>query len=84
MKTIPSERLSVSIAKPLADFIESYKARYKLKTKSEVVERALQELQNIDMSYQYERAMEEYINSEEVELLDSVSGDGILPETNLL
>ncbi|MEM6429909.1 MAG: antitoxin [Deinococcota bacterium] len=82
MKTLQSDRMSISIAKPLISFIERYRVRHKLKTKSEVVEHAIKALRDRELSYQYQQGMKE-LTSEDFEFMDAVVGDGILPEDDL-
>ncbi len=72
-------KLSVSVDAELATFIEHYRDRHGVKSRSEVVERALELLQEADLAEQYEAAYREWTESGEAELWDQTVGDGIAP-----
>lgn len=52
-------KLSVSLTEPIARFVDGYKGEHKLKTKSEVVERALKLLREQELERAYAQAGDE-------------------------
>ena len=68
-------KLSVSISEPIAQFVESYKGDYKLKTKSEVVERALELLRERELEKAYAEAASEIDPAWDVTLADGLAED---------
>ena len=75
-----STKLSVSIPTELAVFLETYMREHGLRTKSSVVEQALEalKLQELEREYAEAAADKEYLA--EFALWDGTTGDGITPE----
>lgn len=71
-----SHKFSVSVPEQLFKFVEKYQKEHSLRTRSEVIGRALQQLQNIELEKQYQQA-----NEEIEEAFDILSGDGLEDET---
>ncbi len=74
-------KLSVSIQPVWAKFLSQYKETHQVKTKSQVIEQALQLLQERELEQSYEKAMQEYKESGDKELFDNVVGDGLKHES---
>ena len=74
-------KLSVSIQPIWAQFLNQYKEDHQVKTKSQVIEQALQLLQERELEQSYEKAMQEYKESGDRELFDNVVGDGLEHES---
>ena len=66
------QKLSVSVSEPIARFVENYKGEYKLKTKSEVVERALALLREQELEKAYTEAASEIDPAWDVTLADGL------------
>ena len=69
--------INVRIDSGLASFMQDYKIKKGISTKSEVVERALKALRDIELKNAYEQAMQEWVDSEEHELWDKTVADGL-------
>lgn len=68
-------KLSVSVSESLARFIETYKVDHRCKSRSQVIEEALQLLRERDLEQAYREA------SEEVDpAWDITIGDGLVDE----
>ena len=67
------QKLSVSISEPIAKFVETYRDDYNLKTKSEVVERALELLRERELELAYAEAAGEIDPAWDVTLDDGLS-----------
>ncbi len=72
-----SEKLSVSLPEPLARFVEAYRRRHQLRSKSEVVALALRKLREeelkeglLAMSEEYARERDAWIDSDLEETLE--------------
>lgn len=72
-------KLSVSVEAGLASFIERYRSAHGVKSKSAVVERALELLQQTELAEQYAEAYREWEKSDDAELWESTVGDGVAP-----
>lgn len=71
-----SEKLSISLSSYLVQFIEQYKTSHQYKSRSQVIEEALELLRNRELEEAYKQA------SKEVDLAwDVVVGDGLTDET---
>ncbi|MEL6461944.1 MAG: ribbon-helix-helix domain-containing protein [Cyanobacteria bacterium J06641_2] len=71
-----SEKLSISLSSYLVQFIEQYKTSHQYKSRSQVIEEALELLRNRELEEAYRQA------SNEVDLAwDVVVGDGLTDET---
>lgn len=71
-----SEKLSISLSSYLVQFIEQYKTNHQYKSRSQVIEEALELLRNRELEEAYRQA------SNEVDLAwDVVVGDGLTDET---
>jgi antitoxin ParD1/3/4 len=70
------QKLSISLPKQQLDFIEDYQATHHYKTRSEVIKKALQLLQQIQLEAQYREA-----NQETNDDFDSTLSDGLDNET---
>ncbi len=69
--------INVRIDSGLASFMLDYKLKKGISTKSEVVERALKTLRDVELKEAYKQAMEEWVDSGEHKLWDKVVGDGL-------
>jgi len=69
-------KLSVSIPESLAQFVESYKTDHHCKSRSQVIEEALQLLRERDLEQAYREASEEIDPAWEITV-----GDGLADET---
>ena len=78
-------KLSVSLDPTKIKFIEQYQTNHEVRTKSEVVDRALELLQREELKLQYAAAYQEWHNSGEQKIWDAVTGDGLEhePDWNL-
>lgn len=66
-------KLSVSVPESVASFVESYKREHALKTKSEVVQRALTLLREQELERTYTETVGEISPSWEVTLSDGLT-----------
>lgn len=73
---ITSENLSISLPVSLVDFIEKYKTSHQYQSSSQVIQAALELLQNRELEEAYRQASEE-IDSD----WDITIGDGLTDET---
>ena len=73
-------KLSVSLNPTRIDFIEQYQSSHQVRTKSEVVDRALELLQQEELKLQYAAAYQEWADSGEEEVWEVTVGDGLEPE----
>ena len=73
--SMSQQKLSVSVSEPIAQFLESYKGEYRLKTKSEVVERALELLRERELEKAYAEAASEVDPAWDVTLKDGLSDE---------
>ena len=69
-------KLSISLPETLTGFVEGYRKRRGLKTRSEVFEEALRLLQERELEAAYREAAAEYDES-----WDTVASDGLADET---
>lgn len=69
------QKLSVSVSEPIAQFVVRYQGAHKLKTKSEVIERALELLREQELEQAYAQASSEVDPAWDVTL-----NDGLAPE----
>ena len=69
------QKLSVSVSEPIAEFVASYQGAHKLKTKSEVVERALEELREQELEKAYAEAAGEVDPAWDVTLKDRLADE---------
>lgn len=75
--TSRAEKFSVSVPSDLAQFAEHYQRAHKLHSRSEVIARALQRLQEDELALEYRAAGEEWVRSEDASLWDRALGDGL-------
>jgi len=71
------EKLSVSLDGALVEFISQYQKSYQVRSKSEVVSRALILLREQELEGQYAAALEEWQASGEADLWEAVTPDGL-------
>ena len=69
------QKLSVSVSEPIAQFVARYQGTHKLKTKSEVIERALELLREQELEKAYAEA-----SSESDPAWDATLRDGLIDE----
>ncbi len=69
------QKLSVSVSESIARFVESYKGEHNLKTKSEVVERALELLRERELEKAYAEAASEIDPAWDETLADGLAED---------
>ncbi len=70
-------KLSVSLDPNKIKFIEQFQISHKVRTKSEVVDRALALLQHEELKLQYVAAYQEWQDSGEQPVWDAVTNDGL-------
>ena len=73
MWSMKQEKLSVSVRPPLVRFLEDYKSEHGLKTKSAVVERALEVLRERELERAYGIAAREVDEAWDVTTADGLS-----------
>lgn len=71
------KKLSVSLEEPLVALLGHYQATHAVRSKSEVIARAVRLLREKELETQYAAAIEEWEASGEAELWDAVVGDGL-------
>lgn len=71
-----SEKLSISLSNYLVQFIEQYKINHQCKSRSQVIEEALELLRNRELEKAYKEASNEVDSA-----WDTVVGDGLTDET---
>lgn len=72
-----AEKLSVSLDGALVEFVSQYQKSHQIRSKSEVVARALSLLREHELEAQYAGALEEWQTSGEADLWDAVTPDGL-------
>ncbi|PTA66377.1 type II toxin-antitoxin system ParD family antitoxin [Deinococcus arcticus] len=77
-----SEKMSVSLESTLIEFVMHYQKAHQIRSKSEVIARALTLLREHELETQYAAALEEWQASGEADLWDAVTSDGLNGETN--
>ena len=73
-------KLSVSLDPRKLEFISKYQQTHGVRTKSEVVERAIKLLEHEELKTQYAQAYSEWAQSGEETVWDVTSADGLEPE----
>lgn len=73
---VSTEKISVSLSSPLVKFIEAYKNTHQYKSRSQVIEAALQLLQQQELEAAYRQANQEIDPDWEI-----VVADGLADET---
>ena len=73
-------KLSVSLDPRKLEFISKYQQTHGVRTKSEVVERAIKLLEHQELKTQYAQAYSEWAQSGEETVWDATSADGLEPE----
>ena len=68
-------KLSVSVSEPIAQFVERYKTENAIKTKSEVIERALELLRERELEQAYADAAKEVDPAWDVALADGLADE---------
>jgi len=71
------QKLSVSVSSSLVRFLERYQRDHSLRTKSSVVERALEALRERELQSAYTEAARDQRNAEEAADWESAVGDGL-------
>lgn len=74
-------KLSVSLDPTRISFIEQYQTSHAVRTKSEVVDRALELLQQEELKHQYAAAYQEWKDAGEEIHWDSSLADGLEPDS---
>jgi antitoxin ParD1/3/4 len=73
--TMSQQKLSVSVSEPIAAFVKRYQGEHQLKTKSEVIERALKLLRERELELAYAEAALEDDPIWDVTLKDGLAKD---------
>lgn len=73
-------RISVSLDDEDLQFLDDYARASGLPSRSATVRRAVRLLQTSHLEDDYEEAFDEWIDSDEAEVWDTVAGDGLTPE----
>jgi antitoxin ParD1/3/4 len=71
-----AQKISISLAKPMYDFVENYQEEHCCKSRSEVVDKALHLLQQAQLESCYKEANKEIVNE-----LETMTFDGLEHET---
>lgn len=69
------EKISVSLPKALVQFIEIYKATHQCKSRSQVIEMALQQLQEYELEQAYHEANQEIDPDWEITVADGLTDE---------
>ena len=72
-------KLSVSVDQGVVPFIERYQNDHTVRTKSEVVERALELLRKAELEQAYKEAAQDWLENPDAALWENTVGDGIEP-----
>ncbi len=80
-QVVSQTRMSISINPVLSDFVVRYCQRHKLKSKSAVVELALELLRHEELKRQWGVVIDEALELGDTELYDGAVGDGLDRET---
>ena len=70
-------KLSISVDQDFAPFIERYQQQHAVRTKSEVVERALQLLRKAELQEAYRQAAEDWLENPDAKLWENTVADGL-------
>jgi Arc/MetJ-type ribon-helix-helix transcriptional regulator len=73
-------KLSVSVDQGFVPFIERYQQDHTIRTKSEVVERALDLLRKAELEQAYKEAAQEWLENSDAALWENTVADGLEPE----
>lgn len=74
--------MSITVDKSLVDFVEAYQKKYKVRSKSQVIERALKALRQAQLIEEYKTSTEEWeADTEETALWEGTVNDGLNDET---
>jgi hypothetical protein len=74
---MPTAKLSISVDETYLPFIDNYQRQHNVKTKSEVLERALELLRRTELERAYAEAAEEWRNNPDAKLWENTVGDGL-------
>jgi Arc/MetJ-type ribon-helix-helix transcriptional regulator len=77
---MPNVKLSVSVNQGFVPFIERYQQAHTVRTKSEVVERALELLRKAELEQAYKEAAQEWLENPDATLWENTVADGLEPE----
>ena len=70
--------MSITVDKSLVDFVKDYQEKHKVRSKSQVVERALKALRQAQLIEEYKTSIKEWeANAEEAALWDGTVNDGL-------
>lgn len=69
------QKLSVSVSEPIAQFVTRYQGEHQIKTKSEVIERALELLREQELEQAYAEAATEHDPSWDITLKDGLADE---------
>ena len=75
--SMPNIKLSVSVDQDFAPFIERYQRQHTVRTKSEVVERALELLRKAELQEAYRQAAADWLENPDAKLWDRTVADGL-------
>ncbi len=73
--SMSQQKLSVSVSEPIAQFVTNYQGEHKLRTKSEVVELALELLRERELETAYAEAASELDPAWDVTLKDGLADE---------
>lgn len=77
---MPNIKLSVSVDQGLLPFIERYQQDHTVRTKSEVIERALDLLRKAELEAAYRAAGQEWLENPDAALWETAVADGLEAE----
>ena len=72
-----TSRFSISLPQDIAHFVETYQQEKGVKSRSEVIEKALKLLREKELGQAYRAAGQEWLSSEDAELWEATSADGL-------
>ena len=73
-------KLSISVDQTFAPFIERYQQQHTVRTKSEVVERALELLRKAELQEAYRQAAQDWLENPDAKLWENTVADGLEAE----
>lgn len=73
-------KLSISVDQNFAPFIERYQQQHTIRTKSEVVERALELLRKAELQEAYRQAAQDWLENPDAKLWENTVADGLEAE----
>lgn len=70
-----AEKISISLSRPLVEFLENYKINHKFKSRSQVIEQAILLLREQSLQSAYKEANEEVDDDWDITIADGLNED---------